>query len=317
MTVKPAVYVRINSLCAAFFLVFPLPVLAWNAAGHRLIAVIAWEHLRPEVRGEVTLLLHRHPDHARWLRRAGEEDSDRRVFIEASTWPDDIRKDKRFYSVGSDDPTPTLPGFPDMERRRSWHYVNIPLNATPDATPLSGQIDRQLAVLARTLGAPDADQQERTYALPWLIHLVGDAHQPLHTSVRLDTEGKWDKLGNGLEVHNPFNSRKPVSTLHAFWDDLPGPPWLRGDRLDQASQALMAEHPRPTRSTSSQRWIEESWQIARDSAYPPENGTMPTITETFYEKSREIADRRVAQAGYRLADLLNQSFKPKRQAGQR
>lgn len=85
MTVKPAVYVRINSLCAAFFLVFPLPVLAWNAAGHRLIAAIAWEHLRPEVRGEVTLLLHRHPDHARWLRRAGEEDSDRRVFIEAST----------------------------------------------------------------------------------------------------------------------------------------------------------------------------------------------------------------------------------------
>jgi len=302
------------SLLAALTALTPSSAVAWNAAGHRLVAAIAWEHLRPEARDEVTLLLRKHPDHGRWLKRAGEEDSERRVFIEASTWPDDIRKDQRFYSAGSDDPTPTLPGFPDMERRRSWHYVNIPLNATPDATPLSGQIDRQLVALVKTLGTSDA---ERTYALPWVIHLVGDAHQPLHTSVRLDASGKWDKLGNGLEVQNPFNPRKPVSTLHAFWDDLPGPPWLRGDRLDQASRTLMADHPRPARPTSSQRWIEESWQIARDSAYPPENTAVPTITETFFEKSREIADRRVVQAGYRLADLLNQSFKPKRQATQR
>lgn len=316
LTVRAPVFCRIASLCAALALSLPLPVLAWNAAGHRLVAAIAWEHLRPEVRSEVTRLLHQHPDHERWLKRAGEEDSDRRVFIEASTWPDDIRKDKRFYSAGSDDPTPTLPGFPDMERRRNWHYVNIPLNATPDTTPLSGQLDRALLALASTLAATDTDQQ-RTYALPWLIHLVGDVHQPLHTSVRLDADGKWDKLGNGLEVQNPFNSRKPVSTLHAFWDDLPGMPWLRGDRLDQASQALMGRHPRPARSTSSQRWIEESWQIARDNAYPGGNEKAPTITETFHEKSLEIAERRVVQAGYRLSDLLNRSFKSMRSAGQR
>ncbi len=316
MTDEPALYGRITSLFTAIVLLSPLPALAWNAAGHRLVAAIAWEQLLPEARSEVTLSLRRHPDHARWQRRAGGEDSDRRVFIEASTWPDNIRRDKRFYSAGSDDPTPTLPGFPDMERRRSWHYVNIPLNATPDATPLSGQIDRQLVALAKTLATPDADQ-ERTYALPWLIHLVGDAHQPLHTSVRLDAEGKWDKLGNRLEVRNPFNSRKPISTLHAFWDDLPGPPWLRGARLDQASRALMEAHPRPARSTSSQRWIEESWQIARDNAYPQEGEKIPTITEAFFENSRLIADRRIVQAGHRLADLLNQSFKPKRQAAQR
>lgn len=323
MTGSPACFCRIFSLLAALAALAPSSAQAWNAAGHRLVAAIAWEHLRPDVRDEVTLLLRQHPDHDRWIRRAGEEDSDRRIFIEASTWPDEIRDDKRFYSAGNGDATPTLPGFPDMERRRSWHYVNIPLNATADATPLSGQIDKQLVALAKTLGTPDADA-ERTYALPWVIHLVGDAHQPLHTSVRLDASGKWDKLGNGLEVHNPFNSRKPVSTLHAFWDDLPGPPWLRGDKLDQASRVLISAHPRPahsSESTSSHRWIEESWLIARDSAYPPRNDitpdTIPTITEAFFEKSREIADRRVAQAGYRLADLLNQSIKAKRQAGQR
>ncbi len=312
MTGRPAGFYWISSLLMALVALAPRPGLAWNAAGHRLIAAIAWEQLHPEVRREVSSLLYRHPDHPRWLKRAGGEDSERRVFIEASTWPDEIRKDKRFYSADSDAPTPTLPGFPDMERRRNWHYVNIPLNATPDTTPLSGQLDRQLVALARTLETPAADQLERSYALPWVIHLVGDAHQPLHTSVRLDAEGKWDRLGNSLEVRNPFNSRRPVSTLHTFWDDLPGPPWLRGDRLDQACRALMAAHTRPTRSTSSQRWIGESWQIARDSAYPPGNNLTPgeliTITEAFFENSREIANRRIVQAGYRLADLLNQSF---------
>ena len=316
LTVSPACCCRISSLFAALALLLPLPVLAWNAAGHRLVAAIAWEHLRPDVRNEVTLLLRQHPDHGRWLKRAGEDDSDRRAFIEVSTWPDEIRKDNRFYTAGSDDPTPTLPGFPDMERRRDWHYVNIPLNATSDAQPLSGQINRQLVALARTLANPDADQ-ERTYALPWLVHLVGDAHQPLHTSIRLDASGKWDKLGNGLEVQNPFNSRKPVSTLHAFWDDLPGPPWLRGDKLDQARQALIGSHPRRPRSISSQRWIEESWKIARDSAYPPRDEAIPTVTDVFFKNSQEIANRRIVQAGYRLADLLNQSVKRKKQAGQR
>ena len=301
----------------------PIQALAWNAAGHRIIAAIAWEQLRSDVRSEVTVLLQQHPDHARWLKRAGEDerDRDRRVFIEASTWPDEIRKDKRFYSAGIENPTPTLPGFPDMERRRDWHYVNIPLNATPDTTPLSGQIDRQLVALSATLRNPDSEQSERTYALPWIIHLVGDAHQPLHTSVRLDAEGRWDKLGNRLEVRNPFKTRKPVSTLHAFWDDLPGPPWLRGDTLDQVSHALMEAHPRPARSSSSQRWIEESWRIARDDGYPPGSDKTPdmvqTITEAFFENSREIANRRIVEAGHRLAGLLNQSLKPRRPSGQR
>ena len=247
------------------------------------------------------------------LRRAGLEFEAERLwtrnaFIEASTWPDEIRKDKRFYSAGIDAPTPTLPGFPDMERRRNWHGVSYPL--APDGAdrgpashtpPLSGRIDKALPEVAQALGARDTPRIEQVYALPWLIHLVGDAHQPLHTSVRLDAEGRWDKLGNRLEVRNPFNTRKPVSTLHAFWDDLPGPPWLRGDTLDQVSHALMEAHPRPARSSSSQRWIEESWRIARDDGYPPGSDKTPdmvqTITEAFFENSREIANRRIVEAG--------------------
>jgi hypothetical protein len=285
-------------------------VWAWNAAGHRLITAIAWNEMNPKAREETNRLLRRHPDYPRWLKRAGKEDADRRVFIEASTWPDDIRNDKRFYSASKADPTPTLPGFPDMERRSNWHYVNIPLNASFGGKPFSGRLDRQLPELVKTLGE-SGSELERTYALPWLIHLAGDAHQPLHASARVDAVGKWDKSGNTRKVHNPFNPRRPVSTLHVFWDDLPGPPWLRGNKLDTTARALASAHAQLICSVESKRWIEESWQLARKKAYPSfpsKSDALPEISKTFYEASRKIADRRIAQAGFRLACVLNQSF---------
>ena len=293
--------------CGAWLLLalLPLPALAWNAAGHRLVACIAWESLDGDRRAELSRLLRQHPDYERWHKRADEHHPgsapERAAFIEASTWPDEIRRDKRFYSAGIDAPTPTLAGFPDMERRRDWHYVARPLNGSGAAR--GGQIDRELVTLAQTVGS--ADTAHRSYALPWLIHLVGDAHQPLHTSVKNDAQGKEDRLGTGLSVSNPFNPRKGLTTLHAFWDDLPGPPWLRGERLDAACQALAAAYPRPAPSTSAQ-WLDESWQIARQSGYPPGDDSVPTISAEFNENAREIANRRVAQAGYRLADLLRQ-----------
>lgn len=287
------------------------PVLAWNAAGHRLVASIAWEHLDTHARSAAKALLRDHPDYERWRSRAGEDDSGRAIFIEASTWPDDIRSDPRFYSVGIDPATETLPGFPDMERRRDWHYVNRPLDDSPSVhrnrEAISGLLDRQLVALAKVLGTPGVPRSERVYALPWLIHLTGDAHQPLHTSIRLNAEGKWDKLGNGVLIINPFNPRKRSSTLHAYWDDLPGPPWLRGERLDKASRALIGAYARPARSNSEQ-WIEESWRLARSSAYPPDDEFVPTLSAAFHEQAQQIANRRVAEAGYRLADLLNDAF---------
>ena len=151
------------SIVAGASLTSSQPALAWGAAGHRIIAAIAWENLQPGPRDEVTSLLRKHPEHERWMRRPGHSDNARKVFVEASTWADEIRQDTRFYSAGKNDPTPTLPGFPDMERRDDWHYVNIPLNGRPDGRRLSGQIERSLPELARTLAA-SSDDHERAYA---------------------------------------------------------------------------------------------------------------------------------------------------------
>jgi hypothetical protein len=177
-------------------LLLPLPALAWNSAGHRLVACIAWDLLDLPQRAALARLLQRHPDYARWQQRASDHHpasaEDRATFIEASTWPDEIRKDGRFYSAGRDFPTTTLPGFPDMERRSDWHYVAWPLTDTPHGEAVAGRIDQALVELPAMLGAQD--DASRSYALPWLIHLVGDAHQPLHTTWKIDAQGKPDRL---------------------------------------------------------------------------------------------------------------------------
>jgi hypothetical protein len=282
------------------------PALAWNAAGHRLVANIAWAQLEPVAREQASLLLRAHPDYERWRQRASKDDVDREVFVEASTWADEIRKDPRFYDADGHEATPPLAGFPDMERHRDWHFVNWPLDARPGKVAIGGMLDRQLVVLAATLDRRQRTHvvaSERGYALVWLIHLVGDAHQPLHASLRRDA-GLDDEQ---LIVINPFNPRRPRSTLHAFWDDLPGPAWLRGERLDARTRALIAAHPRLSESGSDE-WLAESWQLARDEAYPAGEEIPLTLDSAFYEKSRKIADRRVAAAGHRLAALLNRLF---------
>ena len=278
----------------ALLLVFllPLPAAAWNSAGHRLIAAIAWDQLDEQIRFSVAELLHQHPDYERWRKDGGEGDVDRIAFIEASSWPDEIRQDERFFSPG-DEPTPILPGFPDMQRHRDWHYVNRPLD-NPKRPSNSGLLDQQLPALASIVGSPTHSTTERSQALPWLIHLTGDAHQPLHTV---------EKSGNDQAIIDPFNPRKGITTLHAYWDDLPGPPWLRGARLNKTSRSLTARYQRPEPSTPAQ-WLEESWQIAKENAYPPNLENDPKISEAFYENSRKIANRRITEAGYRLADLL-------------
>lgn len=305
---------------ALFCATFSAGALAWNATGHRLVAAIAWDEMSANARDTVTKLLRQHPDYPRWIKRAGARDSEsqaeRRVFIEASTWPDEIRQDTRFYSAGKGEPTPLLPGFPDMERRTGWHTVGIPLNGRSDVAPISGQLNRRLPELIGALGRDKPDEAStsdlgRIYALPWVIHLAGDSHQPLHASARLRADGQWDRQGQGLDVRNPFSRRKPVSTLHVYWDDLPGPSGLRGEKLDSTAHALAAMHASVERSTDSRQWIEESWRLARDLAYPavsPDAAEPVEIDAAFHEVSREIAGRRVAQAGFRLAAVLDAAF---------
>lgn len=286
--------------------VLAFPAAAWNAAGHRISAMIAWEHMDAPTRNAVAAILEQHPDFEHWQLRANGADPDLTAFLEASTWPDDIRRDKRFYTAGSEEPTSTQPGFPDMERRLSWHFVDRPVGWYDRLLPSPGVIDRQLVTLARIVGDRKEKPSARAYALPWLIHLVGDAHQPLHAASRYGPDGRSDQGGNRVTINNPFQPHASSTSLHRYWDDLPGPPWLNGSRLHSTAIALTSRYATPAATGTPEQWIDESWRLASEYAYPPEIDAVPTITADFHNQSLTIANRRVTEAGYRLAALLQQ-----------
>ncbi|MBL8429393.1 MAG: S1/P1 nuclease [Dechloromonas sp.] len=282
-------------LLALLFFAVHAPACAWNAAGHRLTAVIAWQQLSPAAQSAISEALSHHPDHHRWVEKS-RSNHDVDVFAEASTWPDVIRNDPRFHDEEREPATPAFPGLSDTARHKRWHYVDLDAAGKTK----SGELDTQIEHLSRLLRST-GEKAEISYALPWLAHLVGDIHQPLHVG-RHGDEG-----GNQLEIENPFNKRLPNSNLHVYWDDLPGPPWLRGKRLAQNATRLLENHPAPKQGNVS-LWREESHRLLNE-AYPLASGSRrPVITEDFHRQSRETADRRIVEAGYRLGRLLDAIF---------
>ncbi len=267
---------------------------AWNAAGHRLVAVIAWEQLSPTSRELIGSILASHPDYERWVQKAKSGDSPD-IFAEASTWPDDIRNDPRFDDESGK--VPAIAGLPDNRRHKNWHYVDLRADGSVKEGLLDQQIERLREVLRST-----ADMAQISYALPWLLHLVADIHQPLHVG-RHGDEG-----GNHVEIENPFNRRLPFSSLHTYWDDLPGAPWLRGKRLKQRAHDLIERYPPPPQA-NVRRWRDESHRLLAQ-AYPNAEGSLlPIITEEFQRWAIGIAEQRIVEAGYRLGRLLEETLK--------
>jgi len=282
-------------LLALIFFAVHSPAGAWNAAGHRLVAVIAWQQLSPPVQKAIAEALSRHPDYERWTEKS-HSTKGVDIFAEASTWPDDIRNDPRFYDEEREPATPALSGLPDTARHKRWHFVD--LNAAGKVE--SGEVDRQIERLVAVLRA-NGKMADISYALPWLAHLVADIHQPLHVG-RHGDEG-----GNQVKIENPFNKRLPFSNLHLYWDDLPGPPWQRGKRLEQNATRLLDEYPAPVQGNVA-LWRNESHQLLAE-AYPNTRGSLlPIISEDFQQRSRAIAERRIVEAGFRLGGLLESIF---------
>jgi hypothetical protein len=282
-------------MLALLFCLLPSAALAWNAAGHRLVASIAWQQLNTSSKEKISNALVRHPDYAHWQEKS-RSDNPAAIFAEAATWADSIRHDPRFYDETRELPTPPIPGLPDNARHKHWHYVDL----TADGRAGGGELDRQierLSQLLRTTG----QTEELTWALPWLLHLVGDIHQPLHVG-HAEDEG-----GNRIEIENPLKGRQPFMNLHTYWDNLPGPSALRGRRLDTATSNLLALHPAPRQGDVGD-WRRES-QALLHQAYPEQVGSLlPLITESFQQQSRTLAEKQLVAAGYRLGRLLESIF---------
>jgi len=284
--------------------------MAWSAAGHMVVAAEAWRELSPELRAKTTEILKMHPEYARWERgfEPGNPELDlaEYIFMRASVWPDEIRRTEG-DSAQYDHP--------------HWHYINYPVKPPdfpmePDSLPGDNAVSG-IAACEKTLLNPQAPAQLRAVDLSYLIHVVGDVHQPLHCATLVDNAFPGgDKGGNDFYV-------KPGSKgirLHSLWDGLLGRSYNFRDQLHDAIK-LQAEYPRKSlpeleRAKTAKDWSLESRLVAVNTAY--RRGTLegsrneeraPRLAAGYTQAAKQAAERRGVLAGYRLADEMQKCLK--------
>ncbi|MFQ3580463.1 S1/P1 nuclease [Chloracidobacterium validum] len=297
-------------------------MLAWNQAGHATVAAIAYAHLTPRARARVDAILKQHPEYAEWTRDVSPAQASLAAFLSASYWVDDIKFDRRQGFSDREPPPSVHLAYPDMRVHGTWHYLNRPLAAPGVSIPLDFQIVAadggalgKIVEIEDILRHSSPDSPRQSYYLAWLIHLVGDVHQPLHTVARCSKNNPQGDQGGNLFIVRPTadtpldGPRKP--NLHAFWDNA---------ALDELSlpavQALARElaRSRPARRHSlapPTTWIDESAQLAKDVVYQAgddDTPEPPVLSESYKMKAKAVARERVRLAGFRLAAMLNRLY---------
>ena len=307
--------VALSALASSLFM-FAAQVRAWDAFGHLVVADLAWQALKPATRDKVAALLTRNPDYDQWVKNVPAAKRDEYAFMRASTWPDDIKRDDvRFTDEGDSATGPKAArnvGYSDVLRHRYWHYIDFPFS--PDGTPLADagpvNIQTQIHAFRQTLKSAGASERLKSYDLVWLIHLVGDAHQPLHSTSRFTQALPHGDRGGGLVNVCPAACETKNPSLHAFWDDLLG---TTDDRAQAHAVAtsLGPANPAAVAVDDEHVWLEESFALAKSDVYvaPIGTGSGPfALTSTYQTKARAIAQDRVALAGARLARVIEESF---------
>ncbi|BDU17919.1 S1/P1 nuclease [Lysobacter auxotrophicus] len=254
-------------LLLAFSLV-PQPAHAWGRLGHRLVAALAWDDLTPQARARIAMLLE------------GEADP---TLPGIASWADELREHD-----------------PDLGKRTGrWHYVNIAEDGChyDAATHCKGGDCVVEAIRAQTAILADASRSkaERLQALKFVVHFVGDVHQPLHAGF-----GR-DKGGNDFQLQ--FDGRG--TNLHSLWDsgmlkaaDLEEAQWLQRLR----AIPLAVDLPPQPLSPPSAQWAEASCRIVlRPGFYP----SKATIGDAYVQTWRPLAEEQLRRGGAELAVTLN------------
>lgn len=283
---------------------------AWHSIGHMTVAWVAYQKLSTTEKARVAVLLQLNPYYKEWLSYipAGTSDADRDmyVFMMAATWPDEIKAPAAHFA-GFDTPprnesASLNDGYSAHEAHKYWHFVNTPLGGN-STTPLSSPTATQKIAAFRAALATKEPDDLKSYDLVWLIHMVGDVHQPLHCSTRVSAANpKGDAGGNSVQVAGSANN------LHNFWDGVIG----SGDTQSfMDAVKLGGTLPEPDASLvndgNEDDWAAESYKLAGSAVYvdPVGPGLGPfTLTAAYTANAEQIAKQRVALAGARLANLL-------------
>ncbi len=303
---------RLHPWLLLLTLTFVRTASAWNSFGHMMIAAAAYDQLTPAARSRVAQLLQLNPDYPKWVAHTAREERDELAFVIAATWADEIKSEPDYINDGehpSGSDAGRNIGYADHLQHRYWHFIDLPFSTdhtplTPPATPNAGS---QIALFRKTLVSATASDQLKSYDLVWLIHLVGDVHQPLHTTSRFTrSQPNGDEGGNRVSL-----CRRPCRVeLHGYWDNLPGSARKAIIAVRRAAH-LPTPDPRVGAIDDERRWIRESFMIAQNSVYIPPIGDGPGpffIDRPYQSIAHRVAQDRLALAGARLAHVLNEAF---------
>jgi hypothetical protein len=318
-------------------LLSPTASYAWWDAGHMRVAAIAYEQLSPQAKAEATRLLKLNPKYSEWAAAVPAKsdgtagDVDQYVFIRASVWADDIKTYKEYRDATGDHDTATSAdaarniGYSDKLIHDYWHYKDIPFSTDgstwPPQDPVNAetQIKSFIAALPASAGKGD---DVRSYDLSWLLHLVGDVHQPLHSTAYFSKAltKKWqdagkpdlgDRGGNEITVV-PADGK--VAKLHFYWDGtFGGYSTPSGAIADNRTDKIPAPADAQAKQVDVAIWLEQSHDLALQFVYsgPIALDAMQTVvlTREYETNARKVAEGQLSLAGYRLANVLNEAFK--------
>lgn len=267
---------RSAKLACAWILVFLGSLscaFGWGKDGHRIVADIASRLLTDRTRTEVEDLLR------------GES------LAEVSTWADAVRDEPAYRA--------TAP----------WHYVNIPKDAEAydekRDCPKAGCVVSAIRKQVETLKDGQAPREQRVEALKFLVHFVGDVHQPLHAGLAEDRGGNEivvDFLGERKNLHEVWDSDL-IERAHRPWKEY----------ADELARRMTDEQRKAWNSPDPAHWATESHKLAVSHAYTV--GSQGALDEAYLDRATPVVEDRLTAAGVRLAALLNSIFDPRQEDG--
>lgn len=251
------------SLCLVLLL--PLQAYAWGTEGHKASASITADRLCPAASHKVRELL------------------DGMSVAEAATWPDRVRSEARW------------------EHAHDWHYINIgddePFSALIEGAPGHGRLLSAIRKNLALLADERVNDVRRREALSWVVHLLGDLHQPLHVG------RSEDRGGNKVSVR--FQGEE--TNLHRLWDGgLLRSAGLRPEDYRRSLEPLVEMGAAAWEDGTLEQWALESRRL-RPWVYDFDaRRRVPLISKRYAETGRQLTSLRLAQAGVRTAWMLNQ-----------
>lgn len=262
------------------------PAAAWWEYGHESVGRVAWLEIRPSTRAALKRLMAQE--------RLLETPTCPAGTIEAASyWPDCVKKLGERFSYAF-----------------SWHYQNVDVckpfdlkSACKDGHCVSSQITRNLKLLADR----KVPVRERLMAYAFLVHFMGDLHQPLHAGDRSDKGGNDFKMNYGVIATN----------LHSAWDGYLADRGISAAAPDARGilAGLAPAEREEMRAGKVEDWSRESWEVSREFGYgamladpcAARPDSKPVMNEATVRRLEPIVRRQVARGGIRLARLLDEA----------